>query len=114
MLCCPSVPVALQKYIHNVAVLVNSPPKIVLLPLNLDEDFVEKESIAVTLVPAPKSPRVLRAEIDTPQPDRLVADPNTTLGHNILDVTAAQTKAMIEPDNVLNDLRREPVSFVQR
>jgi hypothetical protein len=66
------------------------------------------------VVPAPKLPRVLRAEFDTPQPDRLVADPNTTLGHNILDVTAAQIEAMIEPDNMLNDLRRESMAFVQR
>jgi hypothetical protein len=40
-----------------------------LLPLNLDEDFVDKESITVTLVPVPKSLHILRAEFDTPQPD---------------------------------------------
>ncbi len=66
--------------------------------LNLDEDFVNKETIAVTLVPAPKSPRILRAEFDTPQPDRLVADPNTTLGHKILDIAVAQIEAIIEPE----------------
>jgi hypothetical protein len=60
-----------------------------LLPLNLDENFVDKESIAVTLVPTPKSIRVFRSEFDTPQPDRLVTDPNTTLGHKVLDVAAA-------------------------
>ncbi len=95
-------------------VLVNCPPKILLLPLNLDEDFVNKESIAVTLVPAPKSPRILRAEFDTPQSDRLVADPNTALGHKILDIAVAQIEAMIEPDNVLNDRGRKSVAFVQR
>ena len=85
-----------------------------LLPLNLDEDFVDKENIAVTLVPSPKSLRVLRAEFDTPQPDRLVADPNTTLGHKVLDVAAARIEAMIEPDNVLNDLGGKSVTFVHR
>jgi len=84
----------------------------VLPSLNLDEDFVNKESIAVTLVPAPKSPRILRAEFDSPQPDRLVGDPNTTLGHKILDIAAAQIEAMIEPDNVLNDRGRKSVTFV--
>ena len=88
-LCCLSIPVALQKQIHNVAVLVNCAPKIVLPALNLDEDFVNKESIAVTLVPTPKSPRILRAELDTPQPDRFVADRDTTLGHKVLDITTA-------------------------
>jgi len=85
-----------------------------LLPLSLDEDFVDKESIAVTLVPAPKSLCIYPAEFDAPQADRLVADRNTTLGHKILDVAAAQIEAMIEPDNVLNYLRRESVAFVQR
>ncbi|MCH7538596.1 MAG: hypothetical protein IID57_12155 [Proteobacteria bacterium] len=66
--------------------------------MNLNEDFVDKESITETLVPAPKSLRILRAEFDTPQPDRLVADPNTSLGHKILDVAAAQTEAMIESE----------------
>jgi hypothetical protein len=70
----------------------------VLPALNLDQDFVNKETITVTLVPAPKSPRILRAELDTPQPDRLVADPNTTLGHKILDIAVAQIEAIIEPE----------------
>ena len=80
--------------------------------LNLDENFIDKESIAVTLVPASKSIRMLRTEFDTPQPDRLVADPNTTLGHKVLDVAAAQIKAMIEPDNVLNDRGRKSMTFI--
>jgi hypothetical protein len=70
----------------------------VLPALNLDEDFVNKETIAVTLVPAPKSPRILRAEFDTLHSDRLVADPNTTLGHKILDIAVAQIEAMIQPE----------------
>jgi hypothetical protein len=70
----------------------------VLPALNLDEDLVNKESIAVTLVPAPKPPRVLWAEFDTQQPDRLVADRNTTLGHKFLDIAVAQIEAMIEPE----------------
>jgi hypothetical protein len=37
--------------------------------LNLDKNFIDKESIAVTLVLAPKSIRILPAEFDTPQPD---------------------------------------------
>ncbi len=66
--------------------------------LNLDEDFVNKETITVTLVPAPKSSRILRTEFDTPHPDRLVADSNTTLSHKILDIAVAQIEAMIEPE----------------
>ena len=71
-------------------------------------------SNTVTLMPTPKSSGVLRAEFDTPQSNRLVADRNTTLGHKILDIATAQIEAMIEPDNVLNDLGRKSVTFVHR
>ncbi len=59
-----------------------------------------------------QSPRVPRAKLIAPQPDRLVADPNTSLGHKILDVAAAQIEAMIEPDRVLNDFGWESMTFV--
>ena len=55
------------------------------------------EILGLPLVPAPKSIRILRAEFDTPQPDRLVTDLNTTLGHKVFDVAAAQIEAMVEP-----------------
>ncbi len=48
-----------------------------LLPLNLDEDFVDKERITVTLVLAFQSPRIFGAKLDTPEADRLVADCDT-------------------------------------
>ena len=66
------------------------------------------ESLMTTL----QSPRVPRAKLIAPQPDRLVADPNTSLGHKILDVAAAQIEAMIEPDRVLNDFGWESMTFV--
>lgn len=86
----------------------------VLLALNLDKDFVDKESITITLMPTSKSSSVRRAEFDTPQSNRLVANRNTTLSHKILDIATAQIEAMIEPDNVLNDLGRKSVAFVLR
>jgi inactivated superfamily I helicase len=82
--------------------------------LNLDEDFADELRINVTVVMAPKSSRVLRAEFETPQPNRLIADSNTTLGHKILDVAATQIEAMIQSDDMLNYFRRESVAFVQR
>lgn len=82
--------------------------------LNLDEDFMNKESIAVTLVLAPKSPCILRTEFDTSQLDRLVADPNTALGHKNLNIAVAQIEAMIEPDDVLNDRGWKSVACLRR
>jgi hypothetical protein len=82
--------------------------------LDFHENLIKVERIAVTLMPAPKSPGVLRTKFDTPQPDRLVADSDTALGHKILYIAVAQIEAMIKPDNVLNDRGRKSVAFVQR
>ena len=85
-----------------------------LYPSDLHENLIKVEGIAVTLMPASKSPGVFWAEFDTPKSNRLVADCDTTLGHEILDIAAAQIEAMIEPDNVLNDLGRKSVTFVHQ
>jgi hypothetical protein len=82
------------------------------VPLDSHENLIKVESITVTLIPAPKSPSVFRTKFDAPQSDRLVADRDTTLGHKILDIAAAQIEVMIEPDNVLNDFRRKSVALV--
>jgi hypothetical protein len=80
--------------------------------LGSHENLIKVEGITVTLMPAPKSSGVLRTKFDTPQSDRLVADRDTTLGHQILDIAATQIEAMIEPDDVLNDLGRKSVALV--
>ena len=72
-----------------------------LYPLDPHENLIEVEGITVTPMPTPKASGILRAEFDTPQSDRLVADRDTTLRHKFLDIAATQIEAMIEPDNVL-------------
>jgi hypothetical protein len=85
-----------------------------LFALNLNEDFIDKESIPIALVPPSKSPGVFGPKLDTPQPDRFVADRNSAFGHEILDITSTQIEAVIEPDNVLNDLGWKAVTLVYR
>ena len=65
--------------------------------LDLHENLIEAKSIAIPLMPAPKSLRVRGTELNTPQSDRLVADTNATLGHKILNIASAQIEAMLEP-----------------
>jgi len=82
--------------------------------LDSHEDLIKVEGIAVPLMPTPKSLRVPGAEFDTPQSDRLVTDRDTAFSHQILDIAAAQIEAMIEPNNVLNDLGRKAVALIHR
>ena len=69
-----------------------------LYALNFHENLIEEEGITVTLMPAAKSPGLLRAELDTPQSNGLVADRDSALGHEIFDITSTQIKAVIEPE----------------
>src|SRR5271166_845295 len=47
-----------------------------------------------------------------PASDCLVRNCNSALGEQILDVTKAKGEPEIEPDRLVNDLRREPISRV--
>lgn len=53
----------LEKYINNFTVLINSPPQIMLLSLNLHEDFINEEGITVSLMFSPQSPRIFRSKL---------------------------------------------------
>ena len=70
------------------------------------------ESIPVSLVPSSKPLGVFGPKLDAPQSDRFVADRDSAFGHEIFNVTSTQIEAVIELDRVLNDLRRETVTFV--
>src|SRR5208337_2699300 len=53
-----------------------------------------------------------RSEMIYPASDCLVRNCNSALGEQILDVTIAKGEPEIEPDRLVNDLRREPISGV--
>ena len=41
-LCCSVIPLRFEKYIHHVTVLVDGPPQIMLLTIDLDENLVDE------------------------------------------------------------------------
>src|SRR4029077_5570027 len=53
-----------------------------------------------------------RPEMIHPASHCLVRNCNSALGEQILDVTKAQREPEIEPDRLVDDLRREPISGV--
>src|SRR5208337_394908 len=53
-----------------------------------------------------------RSEMIHTASDCLVRNCNSALGEQILDVTKAKGEPEIEPDRLVNDLRREPISGV--
>ena len=61
-----------------------------------------------------QGPGVFWPEPITPLPDGHIGNRNSTLGQDVLDISEAQTEAMVEPDCVADDFWRESVSVVQR
>ena len=60
-----------------------------LLAIDLDENFIDVESVTVTTMFSFQSPRAQCAEFDTPEADRLPSDDNASLGQEIFDVPVA-------------------------
>ena len=52
------------------------------------------------------------SEMVHPPPDGLVRDHNPAFGEQVFDVTEAEREPQVEPNRLLNDLRREPVARV--
>jgi hypothetical protein len=92
--------------------LINSAPKIVLLVVDFDEDFVEVKGITITSEFLFRSAGVNSTEFDAPEADRFAADSDASLSKEIFDIAVAQIEAIVEPDGVGNDIGWE--SMVMR
>ena len=108
---CP-IALRLQIHINNVAILVYSPPQIVLLAVDFHEDFIDEEGVAVTSVLALQSAGINRSEFYAPETDCFTADGDAALGQEIFDISVAEIETIVEPDSVGDDVRRKSVTFV--
>ena len=67
------------------------------------EDLVDVEGIAVTPVLALQAAGINRSEFYTPETDCFTADGDASFGQEVLDITVAQVKSVVEPAGVGND-----------
>jgi hypothetical protein len=86
----------------------------VLLTIDLHEDLINEEGVAITSVSALQSLRVLGTEFDLPQTNGLIADGYAALRKQILYISMTEIESEVNPNGVLDDLRRESMAFVQR
>jgi hypothetical protein len=61
----------------------------VLYPTNFHEDLIDVERATVPPVSLLESTSVSSAKLDTSEPDGFVADPHTSFGEQVFDITAA-------------------------
>ena len=114
-LLCTTVASRLDEDVDQVAVLIDSTPQIVPLTVDRDEHFVQEPGIAESTLPSSQSPSVVWPELYAPAADCLVGDHNSSLRQQqILGISQADTKSVVEPDCVTDDLGRESVSAVAR
>lgn len=69
--------------------------------------------VTVAAVLAPQSMRVMGPELVAPEAGRLVGDEDPSPSQEVLDVSMADIEAVIEPNGVLDDLRRKSVPPVE-
>ncbi len=75
-----------------------------LFAVYLYEDPVDVEGIAVTPVLALQAAGINRSKFYTPETDCLTADGDASFGREVLDITVAQGKSVVEPDRIGNDI----------
>jgi hypothetical protein len=106
------VPSLRHQNVEYITVLIDCAPQIHLLSLDLDEDLIGVPDITQSNLLLSKPAGVLRSELQTPEPNRLIRDQNATLGQQIFDVAKAERESVIKPDGMTDDLGRKPMTSV--
>ena len=102
----------LEKNINYFAILIDSSPEILLLPLNLYKHFIDKEGITISLVVSFQPAGILSPKLTTPATNGFVANDDISLCKQVFNISATEIESVVEPYGILNDFRRETVVFV--
>ena len=73
-LCSCTITAGLEKYINHLTILVYGSPQVVLLTVDLHENFIDEEGITIASVLSFQSACINGTELDTPQADRFAAN----------------------------------------
>jgi len=88
-ICCSAISAGLSIDINHVSILIHSAPQVLLLAIDLHEDLIDVERIAVASVSLFESTSIPSPKLDAPESDRLVADINSSFGEQVFDITIA-------------------------
>ena len=109
---CTLIAARLQQNIDDITILIHGTPKILLLAVDSDEEFVQIPGITEPSMFLLETSGKVGSEFPAPSPDGFVRDHDSAFGQKIFNITKAQTEAMIDPYGVADDFRREAVSVV--
>ena len=111
-LCCSAISARLSIDIDHFSILIHSTPQILLLAIDLHEDLVDEERIAITTVSPFKTTSISSSKFDTPKSDGFVANNDASLREQVFDITIAEVESMVEPDRVTDDVGRKSVTLI--
>ena len=83
-----------------------------LLVVDLYEDFIDVQSVAVSSVLSLQPAGITRSEFYTPETYQFSSDSDASSSQEIFYISMAQIESIVEPDCVGYDLWRESVAFV--
>jgi hypothetical protein len=97
---CTLIAARLQKNIDDITILIHGPPKILLLAVDSDEEFVQTPGITEASQFLLKTSGIVGPEFRTPLPDGFVKNNDSAFGQKIFHITEAQPEAMRDPYGV--------------
>jgi hypothetical protein len=103
----------LNQHVQHDAVLVDGAPEIMLLTGDLEHHLIEMPFVARPGQPSADDGGELLAKLESPLPDRLMADLDAAEGQHLLDHPKAQRESKVQPHRVADQLRREAVAGVE-
>ena len=109
---CRAISSSLQIDVDHFSILIHSPPQILLLTIDLHEDLVDEERIAITTVSPFQTTSISSTKFDTPKSDGFVANNDASLREQVFDITIAEVESMVQPDRVTDDVGRKSVTLI--
>ena len=108
-----TVPLRLNQNVNHGSMLIDSPSQIVLHPVDLQEDFVQKPFVA-QLGPSPLQFGGIRcAKGIAPAPDRLVAQMDSSIRHHQFYFAETHGKIKVQPYALRDDLLRKSITAIR-
>ena len=83
-----------------------------LLAIDLHEDLINEEGVAVASVPSLQTACINSSELNAPEADGFATNDDYPFGRQILDISMAEIESIVEPDGVRNDIWGESVSLI--
>ncbi len=107
------VSVACDQDMQDVAVLVHRSPKIMTFATDCDEHFVHVPDVAESTLSSPQSTSKGWSELAAPGSNGFVGYGDAPRREQVLDISKAQSEAIVQPDGITDDLGWKAVTSIQ-